>query len=268
MNQTAVSNQMNFRRVFRPGFPEPGRSNSPLFTLIELLIVIAIIAILASMLLPALNKAREKAMSAQCMANQKQCLNYIGMYADSYKGYWPSRASSLACVGKTSAGNLKEYKNVTLAGILYLNFFNGTMTQMSASGPENLATFRDAMKTARCPSLTNLNETSFASNSYGVPRMKVWIDYYGEEACVTVSEQINFLTVPRLRRAKMLFTETVNSTRTPVGMWDSNSATGANSIAIHGGRNNVGWTDGHVSTMSLADIREETGFEPYYFYVN
>src|SRR5687767_365774 len=59
------------------------------FTLVELLVVIGIIAVLISMLLPALNRSREQARRVSCAANLKQIGAAFHMYAGENKGKLP-----------------------------------------------------------------------------------------------------------------------------------------------------------------------------------
>ncbi len=67
--------------------PLKQRSRKADFTLIELLIVVAIIAILAALLLPALNSAREKAKRISCANNFRQIGFQWQAYADQYNGW-------------------------------------------------------------------------------------------------------------------------------------------------------------------------------------
>ena len=63
------------------------RNSWKIFTLVELLIVVSILAILAGLLLPALNKAREKARALQCIGNMRQmALGMLSYTTDS--GFW------------------------------------------------------------------------------------------------------------------------------------------------------------------------------------
>ena len=91
------------------------RVKTRIFTLIELLIVIAIIAILAAMLLPALNKARETAYKISCANHLGSIGKAMLMYANDYQDYLPPYRSASSW---GMPGNREWYAGTPETGLL------------------------------------------------------------------------------------------------------------------------------------------------------
>jgi prepilin-type processing-associated H-X9-DG protein/prepilin-type N-terminal cleavage/methylation domain-containing protein len=70
-------------------------SSAKAFTLVELLVVIGIIGLLISLLLPALNRAREQSKSLKCLSNLRSLGQAAFMYANQNGGYFPISRNSL-----------------------------------------------------------------------------------------------------------------------------------------------------------------------------
>jgi len=175
------------------------------FTLLELLIVVAIIAILTGMVLPALHSAREKARAIGCVNNQKQINTFILSYFGDNNDFFP--------------GKLDRYSGKKLSGYLWSYY---SSKSMGTSWGEERCTKTDnpldiPFKPFMCPGYPGFGKiqtpdsngwrfwSAYASNVYiiddtsisngatyrrinQVPhpsQAEILMDYYGKENCNT-----------------------------------------------------------------------------------
>lgn len=104
------------------------------FSLIELLIVIAIIAILTSILIPALNHAREKGRESACANNLKQIGFAIYLYCGDYNDHLPAPIASSGGVAPFYIDVLKENNYLKITGEKGIAFCPVAISLSSSSG--------------------------------------------------------------------------------------------------------------------------------------
>ena len=124
------------------------------FTLIELLTVIAIIAVLAAMLLPALSSARESAKMTACIGNMKQLGLAFCQYIQENKEYVPNSSGY-------KSGNAKG--NSTIQGPSYWSrgFFNYKTTFRNYFWHTQIVWYMDEVVNAMsCPAIPQVENAS------------------------------------------------------------------------------------------------------------
>jgi prepilin-type N-terminal cleavage/methylation domain-containing protein/prepilin-type processing-associated H-X9-DG protein len=216
------------------------------FTLIELLIVIAIIAILAGMMLPALQRAREAGKSSNCMGNLRQLGTMLQQYTLNSQDWFCTASDPNGDRWDVDEDATYSGKGITGKGIL-LRGLTGKSANQS--------------KVFLCPSVPGLFNASYAGSpfaGYGYneflgAELSYGGTYRGTRTILVrkPSQTVSFADCGYLSsgREELAAILRAPEKRDPSG-YDLR-ASGAASFR-HGGNCNAVFTDGHASTQTRA----------------
>ncbi len=249
------------------------------FTLIELLIVVAIIAILAGMLLPALNKAKETARSIACVNNLRQLGMFWHEYSSNFNDYLLPSVSHY----QEPAQKLRWHEKMVHAGSGL--GMPGVKEPSSSNWADQLphitkANIRNApAKFFTCPS--SLNHPLVARNGYIVALKGPFILGYGYNmgidpvSLLGMRADQNALTtkdfwdkrIAKLSQAKNCGPASIpvmgdnwkasavlNSVTTQQIVFLDNGVLSVQYFKAHSGGANMLWGDGHIGVNNKQDL--------------
>ena len=263
------------------------------FTLVELLVVIGIIAVLVSILLPALSKARQAALTLQCLSNQRQC----GMAFRFYAGEW-NNTILIATTVKTGysypgnssgdwAGAHKSWANFYVKGkglynepnpAKYIDNAAAVLCPAEYTYADNVvAASKGTLGDTQCygiysPAYAELSPRGFnfvpcTWNTGGWWDVGVYVNY-PNNTIITATLYKGGLVKDASRT--MLLADVIESyaahQQAPQFAGRGLSFNNGAIHLIHQKRANVTFFDGHCETMTAKDMRYDTTTAPNYFF--